>query len=284
MRVVYNLYYVARLEAPLDILTRAKREKYLKHGPKCHFFNDRISDLASYQSFISGAFSGDQKPWFRGHSDFKYKLVPSALRHRTVEARNKALNLLHEFKRLADRMLDLRRPRPEEQFKWVQVAQHYGLGTRLLDWTEKALHALYFACRCPDGDGMVFILNPINLNRIAYPNKARIFDGNRDADIINKYLQLDGKRDYEGLATIAVNPNYDTPRIIAQKGVFTLHGNRCFTLSRNQDPSLIGVAILGKYKLSILRELEQHESIHEMEVFPEPEYVCKYLRRRENLL
>ncbi len=131
---------------------------------------------------------------------------------------------------------------------------------------------------------MVFILNPINLNRIAYPNKARIFDGNRDADIINKYLQLDGKRDYEGLATIAVNPNYDTPRIIAQKGVFTLHGNRCFTLSRNQDPSLIGVAILGKYKLSILRELEQHESIHEMEVFPEPEYVCKYLRRRENLL
>jgi len=184
------------------------------------------------------------------------------------------------------RFLEIKLRRPpatDDDLGWLQVAQHYGLPTRLLDWTQNAAVALFFACSDnPDTDGLVVVLNPIELNQRVDPKSPRIFDVHRDGAIIRPYFRLDGKSARGGRRTVAINPTWNTERIAMQHGAFTLHGSRHFTLDRRQATSLLVVPILKEFKASLLNELER-VGIGEMFIFPEPEHVCAHLKRRAGL-
>jgi len=254
-----------------------------KVGPNCQLVPMRVARIGVYFDVLNSTLKKEGTFWFRGNSDLRWLLTPSALRYPTERRRNKALNLLNDFKRFGELKLP-KVPSANEEFKWVQLAQDYGLPTRLLDWTKNAAIALYFACeKEPEKDGAVFILNPIDLNREAFPKDARVFDPNQDARLIKKYLMLDGNRDPEGLKTIAVNPPWNSERIMLQQGVFTLHGSRRFTLTDKQAPSLVYLKIEKKYKTILLQELER-VGVNEMAIFPEAEHMCRYLKWRDKLL
>jgi len=59
---------------------------------------------------------------------------------------------------------------PKDEWDWIFLMQHYRAPTRLLDWSESPLVALYFALvdkLQEDSDGALWCMDPIALNRIA---------------------------------------------------------------------------------------------------------------------
>jgi hypothetical protein len=191
-----------------------------------------INALSDFFAVFHSALTPGNVFWFRGHSHIEYNLAPSALRYGTIQFRERALGLVADMKRYLGMKLS-RPPASEDHLGWMQVAQHYGLPTRLLDWTQNAAVALFFACTEDfDKDGLVAILNPIELNQVVNPKLPRILDYERDGDIIDPYFGLGGRVNSKGKRTIAINPTWNTERIALQQGFFTLHGSRKFELDR----------------------------------------------------
>jgi hypothetical protein len=152
-----------------------------------------------------------------------------------------------------------------------------------LDWTESAITALYFACQEPVSEGMVFVINPVDLNRLSDPMRPHILDPHGDEDLILRYLRRGPsepkkKRSYP----VAVNPVWSSERLIAQKGTFTLHGSM-FSLDNAGVSSLVAVPVLKEYKQQLRSELRR-VGVDEMTLFPELEHACKHLRMWSGLL
>jgi hypothetical protein len=247
---------------------------------KCPLLRERVASLADFMAVISNAMRTDELFWFRGHADVSCSLTPSALRFKSQSDREKALGLMADFRRIAEIKLP-RPPSAESDLQWAQIAQHFGLPTRLLDWTESATAALYFACLKDNTDGVVLILNPTDLNRLSYPRKPRVLDPRKDEGVIRAYLRMGAKRTRSGRYPVAINPVWNSERLIMQKGVFTLHGGR-FDLDGNGIPSLVAIPILREYKKKLRAQL-QRIGIDEMTLFPELEHSCAHLKRRAGL-
>jgi len=247
----------------------------------CPKLRQKITSLADYVQVISSTVTGDERFWFRGHEDANYSLTPSALRPKRESDRQKALDLMADFKRVAEIKLN-RPPGPKDELKWAQIAQHYGLPTRLLDWTESATTALYFACLGAEVDGAVFVINPVDLNRRSDKLRPNILDPQRDEEVILKYLKSGPREAKQGSFPRAINPMWNSERLILQKGVFTLHGSR-FSLNKGKIRSLVAILILREFKNQLLSQL-QRIGVDEMTLFPELEHSCKHLVRMSGLL
>jgi hypothetical protein len=266
-------------------VTKKKLKDEEKTTNACSIYPQNIDHIGRYFDVCNSVMKEDEEFWFRGHANITRELVPSALRYETLAKRNKALNLLAEFKRYAEIKI-VSPPGAKEQLKWVQLARHHGLPTRLLDWTRSAAIALYFACyRYYEDDwidGGVFILNPVSLNRQVDLKNRRVFDAHSDASVIDQYLRLTGVKRSNGRHTIAIYPVWNSERIMLQQGTFTLAGSREFALNDKQAPGLVCLRIRKEYKKQLLTELD-HIGINEMSIFPEPEHTCNYLTWRAKL-
>jgi len=251
----------------------------------CTYLDVEVDSLAEYVSIVSGL-PLNSTFWFRGHRDASWHLEPSALRFEELGKREVALKLLDEFRRIAETKLE-RIPGADEHLKWMQLAQHFGLPTRLLDWTEVATFALYFACENPVGEssevnGAVFLFDPRHISFLKMHPGTSSLDAHMDSMLTADYFQLGGKEQTRGLPTIAIRPVWSVARLVMQRSAFTLHGSKTFRLDRKQAPSLVGIPILGIHKKELQREL-QSIGVDAMTLFPELEYACTSLLARAGL-
>jgi hypothetical protein len=164
-------------------------------------------------------------PWFRGQANAEWGLQPNLYRL-GLQADEDELRL--EFKRRAAQLLAVERE-PTNEWAWYFLMQHHGAPTRLLDWTDSALVALFFAVNSASpsnpsrDDAVVWALNPFWLNGTVVNIDSTIQTDWVEAD---KYLMPVYQGTLVQELPIAIDPVHTAKRISVQFSRFTIHGTR----------------------------------------------------------
>lgn len=154
---------------------------------------------------------------FRGHANAEWKLQPSLGREcaKLDPAQLLSVELAYsmDFARAGHLHLPTLSvpPSPDTDNRsilgWWVYMQHYGVPTRLLDWTSSPYVAAYFAaCEEWAVDGAVWYFNQSALNQ----------------RMSTEFSQVDWRKPPLNEKVFAFYPQRPTDRILAQKGTFTV--------------------------------------------------------------
>lgn len=223
--------------------------------------------------------------WYRGQPNSTWRLTPSAFR--SVHLRNKERELIARFRQdAAPAAANIRL----DKWGWVVYAQHFGLPTRLLDWSQSPLIGLYFACEAPKPgtppdedhsriDGSLYVLDPKELNDWSGQggggDPKLLEEANSDLDPYHPDAQ---NRDNKPKAVIAPR-NFD--RVRFQTGTFTVSPLNEQYLAIDDHPGVRGISsylIPSSAKRSILDELETL-GVYEATVYRDLDRVTERIKK-----
>lgn len=251
--------------------------------------------ITTIRSFITKAkaqhtaWASPQYLWFRGEPLVETRLLPKLYRVKPDGSLHHENKLLQVFRMKAPSFSPGLTPSRERLDEWLFLAQHAGLPTRLLDWTENALLALYFALKT--NRPVVWILNPMALNtHVAathYSSNVEEFEEfpltwfrppEPKVNIGHENIRGAWERDRRGLdLPVAVHPTYVHPRMGAQRSTFTVHGLKKDPLDLLIPPTMLAkLEVLPRSVQGILRDL-QMLGIQEATAFPDLDGLAREL-------
>jgi len=236
-----------------------------------------ISKLSEYMEFVEEL----DKVFYlsRGQSQ-DYPLLPSALRKdesgKRKYAKRSIRNFLEQFKINSYQYM----PTPwdvKNDIEWMLYAQHYGIPTRLMDFTTSHITSLLFAVEKAfqqdiEKNAVVYFLNPETLN-MKYKQQMSIVNISNESE--TSFDGLDGP--------VVIQGRKINPRINAQKGLFVLFQDDDNPLEDIQDESILKkVVIKSDYAKDILASLYSM-GITFTHIYPELDSVAKDILMQQDI-
>ena len=256
--------------------------------------NEYLDIIKEIKNNYDCGFKGDAL-WYRGISDLeKFSLIPSILRGQLFDYNDtqfyNEVKIFNSFKKESRSYIDVQ----NDNFLLLCYAQHFGVPTRLLDFSTNPLVALYFACKdLKSKDGAVWIINSKKYNEAV----LRIAKEREGADVSVEQLQdvlVERASKFVVPAKIyqfpiAIEPYYIDQRMSAQGSRFLLWGDTPVSLERmlcvddyisrdfsNQNAFAKRLCIPSNKKVGLLNDLDML-GINEKSLFPGLDGVGKYI-------
>lgn len=246
-------------------------------------------EIESITSFVEIVSNFGKGCGFRGHSKLSYILRPSVGRIGKVASegvlkREKSMFL--NFKKHACMF-----SKDSEYIDVAMLGQHYGLPTRLLDWTYNPLVALYFAVKSnPDADGVVYALKAGVQSTKSFSYEQLLWAEDEDEMSSferSSFCKKDGSENKEKQLNyfnyicnkykkcLRISPRAITQRIVSQSSFFTVHANPFDSIENKVQKKII---IPTSAKGALHSQLERM-GVHEYSLFPDLGGLAEWLKR-----
>lgn len=254
----------------------------------------QIKSLKEYTEFIEQL---TDIRWYRGccaSNDLKPSLYRHPIKKDSESLLKQEIDILKRFKQRSTPYITMNM-RIGKDIDELFIMQHFRVPTRLLDWTENPYTALYFALNDPKfeesagsleykEDACVWVLDPA-----AWNNKSLDVDPppgiiySLDEEFLNGYMPTDTLKNRKP-DPVALYGIYNNPRIVVQKGVFTIFGTNVQPMEElyvsHQYPQdcLLKLSIKKEDIGNLVGSLRRI-GITDTSIFPDLEGLAKELKR-----
>lgn len=203
---------------------------------------ETVTTLQDFVRLIDLLITDPKDPyWFRGVGEDSFDLLASLYRHPTITSQEDFLKLEQALiNRFSERSVPYQSTQLSTEWETIFLMQHYGIPTRLLDWTENPMVALFFALtttkraattRVVQSPCAVWALSPRLWNERAFAHVSYKEGPLSVSDpLLKTYKPLSG--DVPPSFPAAIFGIHNSPRIIAQRGVFTIFGSSAIPMQK----------------------------------------------------
>ncbi|HXN65722.1 MAG TPA: FRG domain-containing protein [Candidatus Acidoferrales bacterium] len=222
--------------------------------------------------------------WFRGQENARWRLLPRLYRLKKFDENE----IRSEFKLRAFQLMSESHI-PKDDLEWYFLMQHYGAPTRLIDWTDGALIALYFSVKAarPYKNASVWMLDPVWLNE---ESLKKMDQNNYISGVLLphwkeslRWLPEPFEESLTVTLPVAIDPPHVARRVSVQRSRFTVHGTSKRGLdalvTNNPESRLVKFLISNKAAKEILEDLSTC-GIVETSVFPDLEGLSRELQTK----
>ena len=236
-----------------------------------NFFVKSFAELYEAVGMIRSDFGNPPDLWFRGQGSSKFQLIPYLLRK--PQGITRELEMFRTFKRLAPTT----GINCDDDWETLINMQHYGIPTRLLDWTTNFGVALYFACKSHVlGDDMrIFVLDPHRLNRKSSRSDIPMIGGDKcELEYVKNFIE---NKPFPARYPIAVKSNYVNRRVLAQSGTFTINGNSSIDPLQSDIGDSFAIIDFSDAALQSISDFFSVVNIDDFSVFPDIQGIARYI-------